>query len=271
MTVRYASEIKRVFPSGPYYLGGYCLGGTIALEIAQRLVKGGDAIGLLFMIENYNVKTIDWPEPLHIRLANKMLNVRYHAENLLSRGNTAKKVFFKTKFFVELARWKISCQLLLSSFQKKIGMQNRLDFPHVNVAKLYDNALMQYTPGEFPGKMVLFGSRKRLAGLTDKLYGWDGIPTHGIEYHELPIRPRASLTEPYVRILAKKIRTCLDHAGQVDDVRNIDYEKVKAPANSSLRRRYSNGNHLSFIPDSDHPLAAVHTVNEMIVSEKRAG
>jgi hypothetical protein len=182
--------------------------------MAQRLAIAGDTIALLFMIENYNIKTIPWPEPLHLVLANKFLNVRYHVENLLSSENTAKLSFFKSKFITELSRWKISLQLSMSSVQKKIGIKNRLDFPHVNIGKLYDTALAHYEPQAYPGKMVLFGSRQRLAGFTDPLYGWETIPEGGIEYYELPIRPRASLTEPYVRILAEKLLKCMERSRQ---------------------------------------------------------
>ncbi len=33
----YLTEVRRIQPKGPYYLGGYCLGGTVAYEMAQIL------------------------------------------------------------------------------------------------------------------------------------------------------------------------------------------------------------------------------------------
>ncbi len=41
MAELYVREIRRVQPHGPYFLGGYCMGGTVALEIAQRLTDNG--------------------------------------------------------------------------------------------------------------------------------------------------------------------------------------------------------------------------------------
>src|SRR5207249_10218034 len=39
MAALYINEIRRVQPEGPYFIGGYCLGGTIAYEIAQQLTS----------------------------------------------------------------------------------------------------------------------------------------------------------------------------------------------------------------------------------------
>lgn len=44
-------EIRRVQPSGPYRLGGYSLGGLIALEVAQQLQRDGDEVELLFLLD----------------------------------------------------------------------------------------------------------------------------------------------------------------------------------------------------------------------------
>lgn len=47
----YIMEIRRVQATGPYKLGGYSLGGLIALEIAQQLQRDGEKIELLFLLD----------------------------------------------------------------------------------------------------------------------------------------------------------------------------------------------------------------------------
>src|ERR1051325_9433823 len=42
IAAHYLSEIRTAQPEGPYYLGGFCIGGTIALEIASSLRANGD-------------------------------------------------------------------------------------------------------------------------------------------------------------------------------------------------------------------------------------
>ena len=51
MANHYKAEIRRVQPRGPYYLGGYCFGGIVAFETAQRLQKDGDTVDLLALLD----------------------------------------------------------------------------------------------------------------------------------------------------------------------------------------------------------------------------
>ena len=44
-------RVKRVQPTGPYLLGGYCLGGVVALEMARQLCALGDDVLHLVLIE----------------------------------------------------------------------------------------------------------------------------------------------------------------------------------------------------------------------------
>jgi acetoacetyl-CoA synthetase len=45
--------IREIQPHGPYLLIGYSLGGLVALEMAQRLLKKRESVGLLAMIDAY--------------------------------------------------------------------------------------------------------------------------------------------------------------------------------------------------------------------------
>jgi acyl carrier protein len=51
MAARYIEAMRRLQPSGPYYLGGFCLGGVIAYEIARQLEQVGEKTALLAIIE----------------------------------------------------------------------------------------------------------------------------------------------------------------------------------------------------------------------------
>ena len=47
MADAYIAEIRSVQPHGPYFLGGFCSGAYIALEMAARLHEQGDEVALL--------------------------------------------------------------------------------------------------------------------------------------------------------------------------------------------------------------------------------
>jgi thioesterase domain-containing protein len=52
MAVHYAEEIRSMQPEGPYYLGGYSLGGRIAYEVAQQLQLDGQRVELLALFDS---------------------------------------------------------------------------------------------------------------------------------------------------------------------------------------------------------------------------
>ncbi|WP_216896622.1 non-ribosomal peptide synthetase [Nocardia alni] len=52
LAVRYAEEIRRVQPNGPYHLLGWSLGGLIAHEIAVLLRQAGEQVALLAMMDS---------------------------------------------------------------------------------------------------------------------------------------------------------------------------------------------------------------------------
>jgi thioesterase domain-containing protein len=46
----FARDIEPVQPQGPYLLAGYCVGGTIAFELAQQLTAKGHQVGFLALL-----------------------------------------------------------------------------------------------------------------------------------------------------------------------------------------------------------------------------
>jgi amino acid adenylation domain-containing protein len=52
MADRYLPEVLECDPTGPYLLAGTCMGGMVAFELAQRLVRMGRRVGLLALIDS---------------------------------------------------------------------------------------------------------------------------------------------------------------------------------------------------------------------------
>jgi len=51
MAACYIEEVRRLQPHGPYLLGGLCAGGTIAFEMARQLLRAGDRVACLFILD----------------------------------------------------------------------------------------------------------------------------------------------------------------------------------------------------------------------------
>ncbi|HYC87908.1 MAG TPA: amino acid adenylation domain-containing protein, partial [Thermoanaerobaculia bacterium] len=53
LAARYAAEIRRVRPHGPYILGGWSMGGVLAYEIALQLERDGETVERLLMLDSF--------------------------------------------------------------------------------------------------------------------------------------------------------------------------------------------------------------------------
>jgi amino acid adenylation domain-containing protein len=75
MASAHLETLLSVQPHGPYLLGGYCNGGLVAFELAQQLLRRGEAVDLLFIFDTvaHNSKT---------SLATKLLQLAARVPNL---------------------------------------------------------------------------------------------------------------------------------------------------------------------------------------------
>jgi thioesterase domain-containing protein/acyl carrier protein len=53
LAAQYVQDIRRVQPSGPYRLSGWSVGGLIAYEMALQLIRGGEAVEFVGMIDTF--------------------------------------------------------------------------------------------------------------------------------------------------------------------------------------------------------------------------
>jgi thioesterase domain-containing protein/malonyl CoA-acyl carrier protein transacylase/acyl carrier protein len=212
MAVHYIKEIRTLQPEGPYYLGGYCLGGGIALEMAQQLHAQGQEVPLLAMFETYNVqlnlKALSFPYSSYHRLQ----NVKFHLENLLRLRPEEGFTFFIKKVKVEETRAKVIFNVWLSKVAHKFGADNGQRYIHIPLKKINDQAFINYVPKSYPGRLTLFRPRKVFWGFDDPKFGWESLFAEGVDVYELPVNPRGMLVEPFVQTLAEKLKASLEKA-----------------------------------------------------------
>jgi len=51
MAAAHLDDVRRIQPAGPYRLGGYCVGGLVAYEMARQLRAVGDEVELLLLVD----------------------------------------------------------------------------------------------------------------------------------------------------------------------------------------------------------------------------
>lgn len=57
MVEDYFTLIKKTQPTGPYYLVGYSFGGALLFEVVNKLLKKGEKIGLLALIDSWAIQS----------------------------------------------------------------------------------------------------------------------------------------------------------------------------------------------------------------------
>jgi Thioesterase domain len=213
MAAHYRQEIQALQPRGPYFLGGYCLGGTIALEIAQQLRRSGESVALLAMMETYNMEDVgEFSFPL--RTFHRAQNLYFHLKNLLlslSRGGLG---FFLEKLRVQWSRSRVKRNILWATMLDKLGYESGLRYQHLHVRDVNDRAQAAYKPLPYDGKITLFRTQGHYRGLDSWDFGWGRIARHGVRVVELPHYPRGSLNRPFVEVLVRRL------AAEIEDTRS---------------------------------------------------
>ncbi|HEV2842764.1 MAG TPA: thioesterase domain-containing protein, partial [Chthoniobacterales bacterium] len=51
MAAAHLAALRAVRPKGPYVIGGFCIGGLVAYELAQQIEAGGDTVEMLLVID----------------------------------------------------------------------------------------------------------------------------------------------------------------------------------------------------------------------------
>jgi len=207
---QYYVDLLRKFQSkGPYYLGGWCYGGIVAIEMARLLQASGEKIGLLALFET-------------VALPPSLSNSRYYLHRIrcsLKMGprRLVRYVLGKIKYSrnVKIAnrmRFRQAAGLLDADLNEVDPRLARLEYVYnTNLA-----ALTKYRSVPYKGRLTLFNAAERdLALIPDPYYGWVGLADE-IEIHEVPGNHDTMLTEPNVQMLARKLDECLRRAQEQD-------------------------------------------------------
>lgn len=240
LAARYVDEIKTVQPEGPYHLGGYCLGGTLAYEIAQQLRANGDEVRLLALFETYNVRPLitKLSASRFLQLRHLVQNLRYHWLNVGLASRRQKLRFLREKVDVQSERIRLRLSDVLRSTLDRLGLsrsRNRL-ISNAGLAAAHHRAQWNYEPKPYPGRVVLFRPRGAYSGLEDSDYGWGELTP--VKTRVLPVYPRGMMTGSFAATLARELREVLDQLDAAEssglgDLRQRDESRASASSQLS--------------------------------------
>ncbi|MEY4566178.1 MAG: hypothetical protein RLY14_1148, partial [Planctomycetota bacterium] len=198
MAERYVREIRGVQSKGPYFLGGYCLGGTVAYEMAQQLRREGEEVALVAMLDTYN-----FSRALKSSFISFVLQkIRFHLGNFIQLRPSHMVSYLKEK--IRVARDGELSNLLTSrpGFDTEEAGGRATSGAELAVQTINDNAAEVYNPKPYPGRVTIFKPRINYKCYPDPKMGWGDLALDGLDIVEFPFNPHAMLVEPYVEQLA---------------------------------------------------------------------
>jgi thioesterase domain-containing protein/non-ribosomal peptide synthetase component F len=208
MASLYVNEIRRVQPHGPYHLGGYCLGGTVAYEMAQQLKAQGEEVALLALFDTMNWCNIPsdtaWRKVRHLGQ-----KVRFHGRNFLLLNAGEKKKFFDEKIKVLRSRSKIWKGMMFGRFLAKESGHKPESLLLAEMWRINDRACVVYQAKPYEGVVTDFRPMRQYAKYGPAEGDWSRLARGGHEILTLPVYPAGMLLEPFVEHLANALQVTI--------------------------------------------------------------
>jgi phthiocerol/phenolphthiocerol synthesis type-I polyketide synthase E len=210
MAALYVKEIRKTQRHGPYFLAGYCGGGTIAYEVAQQLQEGGEQVAFLALFDTMNWSKI--PITLRNRSIYTFQRLVFHAASFLSLdlGNQSK--FLREKIKILRSRIPVWRGMLQAKFGKDARGAASTSLALGRIWQTNDSACWQYVPKPYAGVITDFRPAQQYRIFDKPELKWNGLAQGGQEVTVLPVNPASMLVEPFVEHLAGALRQSMDAA-----------------------------------------------------------
>src|ERR1700730_18253644 len=200
MAAYYIEALQTVQPEGPYCLGGWSMGGTVAFEMAQQLLAQGQKVALLVLLDT----RIPTPDE---KFADENFEVTLLADVVRYFG-----LPLDPGDLLRLPKEEVLAAVLEQA--KKAGLvPAEVDVSQaqrfVELCKADFRATRNYILRRYPGRITLFRASQELAEMSpDPTLGW-GEWAAAVEVHPVPGNHANMVYEPNVEVLAEKLTTCL--------------------------------------------------------------
>jgi thioesterase domain-containing protein len=196
MASYYSQNILEIDSEGPYYLGGYSIGGMIMYEIARRLCEQGKKVALLFILDPTSISNDKNKQELPIQ----NLNFLSEYQKLKDIGYVTyflEKIDpIKTKFQKQLEQIKIQSYFSLG---KSLPVQ--LHWPYL--LEIYKQASLNYQPEPplegIENAVIVHVNNREIEDWTSLFNG--KINAHAVECNHLQL-----IETPYLYIWLKILK-----------------------------------------------------------------
>ncbi len=198
----YIQEIQRIFPNGPFLLGGSSFGGLLAYEMGRKLVEAGQKVDLLALFD-----TIPYKGPFSYGKAGAPAGPKWlekldtHIGRLLVRGTKERFQHYRKK-----GKKFIWNKIPFLSYKEPIPPERNQQIWDANF-----RAIRNYYQEPYNGRLTLFLASDFYARCyQDVRLGWHAYALKGLEIHVVPGDHLTMMYPPNVEVLAKELAKCID-------------------------------------------------------------
>ena len=188
MASHYVEEVRGHQPHGPYRLGGYCMGGSVAFEMARQLVEAGESVSLLAVIDT----VMPAPHPFIRRL-----------KRFASRSPREMLAMLQGRARAFAASRKQNPTSAPDDFLMAYGAPRAF----YAAAVKHFHAQSTFRPRPYKGDMWLFRSEHNA---FDQDLGWGPLVRGTLQIRTIPGRHSEVLKEPYLKETARQLSAVLD-------------------------------------------------------------
>jgi thioesterase domain-containing protein/aryl carrier-like protein len=179
MAADYIQALQTRQVQGPYFLGGYSFGGTVAFEMAHQLQRQGQQVAFLALLDSRCPGITD--------------DADARPESIFSR--------FKGMSYVLARRF---CAMYLRS-GRSLPLAMRLPY-FLGISR---RVARTYVPQPYLGALVILLA---MDNPNDLSQGWGEMASQGLEIHRVPGDHHTMLIEPHVQHVATQLQQCISKA-----------------------------------------------------------
>ena len=214
MAADHVHALREIAPAGPYYIGGFCAGGYVALEIARQLTEQGQRVPRVILID---APPVGWvPRSIHdcIDYGGSLSGMLEH-EKMMSFDRWMKRAerlaaFSRLSFQQKLSEaWHYFAARVSRSRKPAAGAARagRSGAIPRQTALAYRWAIAGYRPRRYEGPVALIFSSDLRDAQRDPTLGWSALLPHSRAY-TVPGDHLSCITR-YSEDLAQRINICL--------------------------------------------------------------
>jgi non-ribosomal peptide synthetase component F/thioesterase domain-containing protein/acyl carrier protein len=212
IAAEYVRLIRRVHPTGPYLLAGWCVAGALAFEIARQLAAGHERVSNVFLIDSWVPGYL-----ARLPLLRRLIGT-YSLRWELARADWRR---FKAgqQTFAQFIDQRPSVQHL----RALMGRKDRQQVIEAAGPEQYDKWLLEYLkstteryePKPYSGRITLFRSTHEPTGwMFDPLAGWGRFAQGGIELAMVEGNHFTMFQDPGAAQMAERMAPLIAAAGR---------------------------------------------------------